>query len=213
MTLKQESYWQKSKNDFIFALKLTTHKVALISTLLALTTLVSLMEIPTFFMPFLTVDFGNTINLLAVLIIRLPYALLIAIIVPWLRLVLPHIGSGGNVIGEFAYMLSSITILLLYFGFRQLINQLPWWKNQPRKWGKRMMMVEVPTMIISCLLQSLINTFFNWSFILDWYGASALKNDLWVIFFPYNLFKFTLVLGLFLILTRPVRILAHHVNF
>lgn len=212
MNLKYEQKYQKFKNYLNNSLKLTTQKISLVSILLAVTTLISLLEIPTFFMSFLTIDFGNTINLLAILIIRLPYALLIGLVVPWLRLILPHIETGGNAVGELAYMLSTITLLILYSSFHLLFKQLPYWKNQPTNWWKRLMIVEIPTVVITCILVSLLNGFYNWAFILDMYGATNLKDKIWVLFVPYNLFKFTLILILYLLLVRPVQILIQHFN-
>lgn len=212
MKLKYEQQWHQFKTYINNSLKLTTHKLTLISILLAVTTLISLLEIPTFFVNFLTIDFGNTINLIAVLIVGLAYGLLISLIVPWLRLILPHVTSNANAVGELAYMLSTITLLLLYSSFHMLFKQLPWWKTQTTNWWKRLMMVELPTAIITCILISLINAFYNWAFILDMYGASNLKNKIWVLFVPYNLFKFTLVLFLYLLLVRTIQILIKHFN-
>lgn len=211
MNLKRENYMKKLKKYFISAFELRTYKVAMISILLTLTTLISLLEIPTFF-GFLTIDFGNTVNLLAVVILKLPYGLLIATTMPWLRLMLPHIGI-GSVIGELSYMLSTISLILIYCSFHMFFNLLPYWKNEPINWWKRLLLVELPVIIITCILVSLVNVFFNWAFILDLYGQGGYKNQLWIVFLPYNLLKFTLVLGLFLLLIRPVQILSQHFNY
>lgn len=212
MNLKYQQKWQQFKNYLNHSFKLTTHKITLISVLLAVTTLMTLLETPPIFLNFLKIDFGNTINLLAILIIRLPYSLLIAIIVPWLSLILPHFPSGnsGEPIGELAYMLSTITLLLLYSGFKMLFKLLPFWKEQPSNSWKQLMIIEMPTVIITCVLVSLIITFYNWAFILDMYGAGYLKNKIWIIFLPFNLIKFTSVLSLYLLLVRPVQILIQH---
>ncbi|WP_342275994.1 ECF transporter S component [Spiroplasma endosymbiont of Nebria brevicollis] len=211
MNLKNENHLQQLKTYFISAFKLTTHKVAMISILLALTTLISLLEIPTFF-GFLTIDFGNTINLLAVVVLKLPYGLLIGIITPWLRLIIPHVVP-SNVIGELSYMLSTISLILIYCSFHMLFKLLPYWKDEPTNWWKRLLIVELPVVIITCILVSLVNVFFNWAFILDLYGQGDYKNQLWIVFLPYNLFKFTLVLGLFFLLVRPIQILGQHFNY
>lgn len=211
MNLKNENHIQQVKTYFISALKLKTHKVAMISILLALTTLISLLEIPTFF-GFLTIDFGSTINLLAVVVLKLPYGLLIGIIMPWLRLIIPHTVP-GNMVGELSYMLSTISLILIYCSFHMLFKLLPYWKNEPTNWWKRLLIVELPVVIITCILVSFVNVFFNWAFILDLYGQGDYKNQLWIVFLPYNLFKFTLVLGLFLLLIRPVQILGQHFNY
>ncbi|WP_375317099.1 ECF transporter S component [Spiroplasma endosymbiont of Virgichneumon dumeticola] len=211
MNLKNENHIQQVKTYFISALKLTTHKVTMISILLALTTLISLLEIPTFF-GFLTIDFGSAINLLAVVVLKLPYGLLIGIIMPWLRLIIPHTVP-GNVVGELSYMLSTISLILIYCSFHMLFKLLPYWKNEPTNWWKRLLIVELPVVIITCILVSFVNVFFNWAFILDLYGQGDYKNQLWIVFLPYNLFKFTLVLGLFLLLIRSVQILGQHFNY
>ncbi|WJG69992.1 hypothetical protein [Spiroplasma ixodetis] len=213
MSLKYEKKWQQFKSNINNSLKLTTHKIALISSLLAVTTLMALLETPPIFLPFLKIDFGNTINLIALLIIKLPYSLLIAIIVPWLSLILPHFPSGNaEPIGEFAYMLSTITLLLLYSSFKLLFKQLPFWKAQSNNSWKRLMIIEIPTIVITCILVSLISAFYNWAFILDMYGAGDLKDKIWIVFVPFNLIKFTSVLLLYLLLVRPVQILVQHFN-
>ena len=214
MILKYEQKWQKFKNNINNSLKLTTNKIALISILLAVTTLITLLETPPIFFPFLKIDFGNTINLIAMLIIKLPYSLLISIIVPWLSLILPHFSSGnGEPIGEFAYMLSTITLLLLYSCFKLLFKQLPFCKDHKHSnsW-KQLMIIEIPTIVITCILVSLISSFYNWAFILDMYGASDIKDKIWIVFVPFNLIKFTSVLFLYLLLVRPVQILIQHFN-
>ncbi|MBP1526045.1 MAG: hypothetical protein H9Q65_04905 [Spiroplasma ixodetis] len=213
MSLKYEKKWQQFKSNINNSLKLTTHRIALISSLLAVTTLMTLLETLPIFLPFLKIDFGNTINLIALLIIKLPYSLLIAIIVPWLSLILPHFPSGNaEPIGEFAYMLSTITLLLLYSSFKLLFKQLPFWKTQSNNSWKRLMIIEIPTVVITCILVSLISAFYNWAFILDMYGAGDLKDKIWIVFVPFNLIKFTSVLLLYLLLVRPVQILVQHFN-
>jgi len=77
-----KDFKKQFNKKIINSFKLTTHKITLIVLLLALTVLISLLEIPVFFNDFLTIDFGTTINLLAVFIIGLPYSLLIAVIAP-----------------------------------------------------------------------------------------------------------------------------------
>lgn len=213
MNLKCEQKWQQFKFFLNNSLRLTTHKIALISVLLAVTTLMTLFETPPIFLSFLKIDFGNTINLIAILIIKLPYSLLIAIIVPWLCLILPHFptAGGGDPIGEFAYMLSTITLLLLYSSFKLLFKQILVWRNQPNSW-KRVMIIEIPTIIMTCVLVSLICAFYNWAFILDMYGASNLKDKIWIAFVPFNLIKFSSILFLYLLLVRPVQILIQHFN-
>lgn len=214
MNLKYQQKWQQFKSYVNCSFKLTTYKIALISILLAVTTLMTLLETPPIFLDFLKIDFGNTINLIATLIVKLPYSLLIAIIVPWLSLILPHFPSGSNSepIGEFAYMLSTITLLLLYSSFKLLFKLLPFWQEQPSNSWKRLMIVEIPTVVITCVLVSLIITFYNWAFILDMYGAGYLRDKIWIIFVPFNLIKFTSVLFLYLLLVRPVQILIQHFN-
>ncbi|WP_342274181.1 hypothetical protein [Spiroplasma endosymbiont of Phycita roborella] len=213
MSLKYEKKWQQFKSNMNNSLKLTTHRIALVSSLLAVTTLMTLLETPPIFLPFLKIDFGNTINLIVLLIIKLPYSLLIAIIVPWLSLILPHFPSGNaEPIGEFAYMLNTITLLLLYSSFKLLFKQLPFWKTQSNNSWKRLMIIEIPTIVITCILVSLISAFYNWAFILDMYGAADLKDKIWIVFVPFNLIKFTSVLFLYLLLVRPVQILVQHFN-
>lgn len=207
MTDFNKSKWQTFKENFINSFKLTTQRITLIGIFLALTTLISLFEIPTFFNSFLTVDFANTINLLAVFVIKLPYGLLIAIIFPWLRLIIPHT-IAPNVIGEFANMLSSISVLLIYFGLKMLVSLINYNKNN---W-KLFWLIESLICVICVLAISLLNTFYNWAFILDLYGTPQFKSVLWTLFLPYNLFKFTLVFLLFLLLQKPLLILKDHFN-
>lgn len=191
----------------ISSFKLTTHRITLIVLFLALTVLISLLEIPTFFNDFLTIDFGITINLLAVYIIGFPYGLLIAIIAPWMRLVIPHTVP-PNVIGELAYMLGSISTLVVFF----LINSLLiWFFNKNNNW-KLTLIFDISSAILTVIIVSLLNTFFNWAFILDLYGTQALKSLLWTLFLPYNLFKFTLIFILFCLLKKPVLFLKSHFN-
>lgn len=211
MILKSDHHIEKLKTYFTSACKLTSNKVSMISILLALTTAISLLEIPTFF-GFLNIDFGNTVNLLAIVVLKLPYSLLIGIVTPWLRLILPHIGV-GSVIGELSYMLSTITLILIYCSFHMLFKLLPYWKDEPTNWWKRLLIVESSAVIITCILVSLVNVFYNWAFILDLYGQGDYKNQLWIVFLPFNLFKFTLVLGLFLLLVRPVQVLGQRFNY
>lgn len=199
------------KNQFnqkiISSFKLTTHKITLIVLFLALTVLISLLEIPTFFNDFLTIDFGMTINLLAVFIIGLPYGLLIAIVAPWLRLVIPHT-MPPNVIGELANMLSAISTLIVFF----LINSLLFYCfNKKNNW-KLTLILDISSAILTIIIVSFLNTFFNWAFILDLYGTQVLKSFLWTLFLPYNLFKFTLIFSLFCLLKKPILLLKHHFN-
>lgn len=196
--------WAKIVDDF----KLTTHKITLIGIFLALTTLISLLEIPTFFNHFLSIDFAITVNLLAVFIVGLPYALLIAIIYPWIRLGIPHT-MPPDVIGAFAAMLSSITSLLVFFLIHDVLLFLI--KGNKDSW-KPHLIVNIISVILACVLISLLNTFYNWAFILDLYAASDQKKVLWVIYLPYNLLKFSLVLTLFLLLEKPLAILQRHFN-
>lgn len=208
MDVKNDYFLLKTKNKTKTTFKLNTQKITMIGILLAFTTVVSLLEIPTFFESFLKLDFGNTINLMAVLIIGLPYSLLIAMIVPWLKL-----AAGGELIGDLAYMISTITFLLLYCSLQLLFHQLLFSKIKPTNAWKPFLLVELLTAIITCILQSLLNTFFNWSFILDLYSMGYLKNQIWVVFLPFNCFKFSLVLSLYLVLLRPVKVLLKNINY
>lgn len=196
--------WEKIKEGF----SLSTHKIALISIFLALTTLISLLEIPTFFNTFLTIDFAVTINLLAVFIIGLPYSLLIAIIYPWIRLIIPHT-LPANVVGEISTMLSAITSLIIFFSIHDLLLLLV--KGNKDSW-KPHLVVNIVSAILACIVISFLNIFYNWAFILDLYGASEQKKILLTLYLPYNLFKFSLVLFLFLLLEKPLAILKRHFN-
>lgn len=200
--------WKKQFNQRIInSFKLTTHKITLIVLFLALTVLISLLEIPTFFNDFLTIDFGITINLLAVFVIGLPYGLLIAVVAPWLRLIIPHT-MPPNVIGEIANMLSSISTLLVFF----LINSLLFYFFNKKDKQKLILAFDIISSGLTIIIVSFLNVFFNWIFILDLYGARALKSLLWTLFLPYNLFKFTLIFILFLLLKKPILFLKHHFN-
>ncbi|MCL8209651.1 ECF transporter S component [Spiroplasma attinicola] len=202
-----KDFKKQFNKKIISSFKLTTHKITLIVLLLALTVLISLLEIPVFFNDFLTIDFGTTINLLAVFIIRLPYSLLIAVIAPWLRLIIPHT-MPPNVVGELAYMLSSISTLAVFF----LINSLLFYFfNKNNNW-KLSLIFDISSAVLTTIIISFLNTFFNWAFILDLYGAQALKSLLWTLFLPYNLFKFTLIFILFCLLKKPFLFLKHHFN-
>lgn len=211
MTKKKNSfkeYWKSRWKNILASFQLTTHKIALIAIFLALTVLISLLEIPTFFNNFLTIDFAVTINLLVVFVIGLPYSLLIAVIYPWIRLGIPHTVP-PDVIGELATMLSALTSLIVFFFIHDLLLFLV--KGNKEHW-KPHLIVNIISAILACVIISLLNTFYNWAFILDLYGASDLKKVLWTLFLPYNLFKFTLILILFLLLEKPVAILKHHFN-
>lgn len=201
-----KNFKEQFNQKIISSFKLTTHKITLIVLFLALTVLISLLEIPTFFNDFLTIDFGITINLLAVFVIG-PYGLLIAIIAPWLRLVIPHT-IPPNVIGELANMLSSISTLIVFFVIN---NLLIWFFNKNNNW-KLSLIFDITSSVLTIIIISLLNTFFNWAFILDLYGAQALKSLLWTLFLPYNLFKFTLIFILFCFLKKPVLFLKSHFN-
>lgn len=202
-----KDFKKQFNKKIINSFKLTTHKITLIVLLLALTVLISLLEIPVFFNDFLTIDFGTTINLLAVFIIGLPYSLLIAVIAPWLRLIIPHT-MPPNVVGELAYMLSSISTLVVFF----LINSLLFYFfNKNNNW-KLSLIFDISSAVLTTIIISFLNTFFNWAFILDLYGAQALKSLLWTLFLPYNLFKFTLIFILFCLLKKPFLFLKHHFN-
>lgn len=203
---KFKQFWQRQWTKLVEDFKLTTHKIALIGIFLALTTLISLLEIPTFFNSFLTIDFAVTINLLAVFIVGLPYSLLIAIIYPWIRLGIPHTVP-PDVIGAFASMLNAITALVVFFLIHDLLLLLI--KGNTDSW-KPHLIVNIISAILACVLISLLNTFYNWAFILDLYAASEQKKVLWVLYLPYNLLKFSLVLTLFLLLEKPLAILKRH---
>lgn len=199
-----KNYWKKIRADF----QLTTHKITLIAIFLALTTLISLLEIPTFFNEFLTIDFAVTINLLAVFIIGLPYSLMIAVIYPWIRLAIPHTVP-PNVIGELANMLAAVSSLIVFFLIHDLLMLLI--KGHKESW-KPHLVINIISAVLACILISLLNTFYNWAFILDLYGAPQFKNILWVVFFPYNVLKFALVLTLFLLLEKSMAMLKRHFN-
>lgn len=197
-----KNQWTKLLEDF----QLSTHKIALIGIFLALTTLISLLEIPTFFNTFLSIDFAVTINLLAVFIVGLPYSLLIAVIYPWIRLGIPHT-MPPDVVGALSSMLASITSLLVFFAIHEVLLLLI--KGNTDSW-KPHLVVNIISAILACVIISLLNTFYNWAFIFDLYGATEQKKILWVVYLPYNLLKFTLVLLLFLLLEKPLAILKRH---
>ncbi|MDQ7983089.1 MAG: hypothetical protein REH79_02580 [Spiroplasma sp.] len=199
----KKQFNQKLINSF----KLTTHKLTLIVLFLAVTVLISLLEIPTFFNDFLTIDFGITINLLTVYLIGLPYGLLISLIAPWLRLVIPHT-MPPNVIGEIANMLSSVSTLIVFF----LVNNLLLWLFKQKNNWKLSWVIDISSAILTIIIISLLNTFYNWAFILDLYGVNDLKSLLWTLFLPYNLFKFTLIFILFIILKKPLLVLKNKAN-
>ncbi|MBE4704404.1 ECF transporter S component [Spiroplasma platyhelix] len=201
-----KQFWKRQWAKIVEDFQLSTHKIALIGIFLALTTLISLLEIPTFFNSFLSIDFAITINLLAVFIVGLPYGLLIAIIFPWIRLGIPHT-MPPDVVGALSSMLSAITSLIVFFAVHDLLLLLI--KGNRDSW-KPHLVVNILSIILACVLISLLNTFYNWAFILDLYGASEQKQILWVVYLPYNLLKFSLVLILFLLLEKPLAILKRH---
>lgn len=201
---KWKEQWNKIADNF----KLTTHRIVLIAIFLALTTLISLLEIPTFFNSFLTIDFAVTINMLAVFVVGLSYSLLIAVVYPWIRLGIPHT-MPATVVGELSAMLAAITSLLVFFLIHDLLLLLI--KGNKNSW-KPHLVVNIISAILACLVISLLNTFYNWAFLLDLYGVSEQKKFLWTLYLPYNLFKYSLVLILFLLLEKPLAILKHHFN-
>ncbi|MGL5268256.1 MAG: ECF transporter S component [Spiroplasma sp.] len=200
--------WKEQWNKVFKSFKLTTHKIVLIAIFLALTTLISLLEITTFFNSFLTIDFAITINLLAVFVVGLPYGLLIAIIYPWIRLVIPHM-MPANVVGELSAMLASITSLIVFFLIHDLLLLLN--RGNKDSWRPHLV-VNIISAVLACLIISLLNIFYNWVFLLDLYGVSEQKKVLWTLYLPYNFFKYTLVLILFLLLEKPLAILKRHFN-
>lgn len=210
----QNQFIKRIINSF----KLTTHKITLIVLFLTLTVSVSLLEIPTFFNDFLTIDFGTTIVLLSVFVVGMPYALLIAIVAPWLHLIIPHTVP-PNVIGEISYMLSSISVLIVFFTINSVLwfvvknsNNLKIMKyNADNNWKIRLI-IDISSSILAVIIISLLNVFYNWAFILDLYGSESMKSLLWILFFPYNLFKFTLVFILFCLLKKPLLGLKNQFN-
>lgn len=206
--------FDKTQNSAFKNLNLNTKKITIISLLLAVCTLISLFEIPTFFSSFLTLDFSSTVLLISLFLIGLVYSLLIACIFPWLRLIIPHTVA-SNAVGELSNMLSSISLLLIYYLVFKLFLVL--FKNNSNPQArfsatKKVFWYFIITAIITCLAISLINVFFNWAFILSLYNAGQFKKMLWPVLFPYNLFKFSLVLLVFLLLLKPVYNLKLFIN-
>lgn len=200
---KFKQFWKNKWAELLEDFRLSTKKIALIGIFLALTTLIGLLEIPTFFNSFLTIDFAITINLLAVFVVGFPYAILIALIYPWIRLGIPHTVP-PDVVGELATMLTALTSLIVFFLIHDLLLLLV--KGNTDNW-KPHLVVNIISAVLACVLISLLNTFYNWAFLLDLYGAYDQKKVLWVLYLPYNLLKFSLVMLLFLLLEKPLAII------
>lgn len=205
MILKNVSWFNKIKNQLFCAIQLTTKKIIVIAFFITLTIIISLGKINYPIMPVLEIDLGVAIILLAIFAVGFIYTFLIATVTPWMKIIAGNI----NMIGELAYMMSSwtavISLAFLYWVFSLLFLQ----NNSNNKFS---FVADVSIAICTILVTALASVYYNYAFILDMYNISTLKSQLWTIFFPFNIIKFSLNLSLFLFLKPKVMRIFYHFN-
>ncbi|WP_215826642.1 hypothetical protein [Spiroplasma endosymbiont of 'Nebria riversi'] len=181
--------WVTFKNDSQLAIK----KLVLIANFLAICLLVGYISkfIPPLFLPYLKLEFIDVFIIIAFPFLGIIYTYFLVFLIPWMLMLITSVS------GPIAYL----ALMLATGGFYSifLIVQIPlffiiqfcgWTKNSSGKF------LTIIVWIISIFLAAIINsfwmTFLNWAFILELYGMASLRNQLFIVFLPFNLIKFCL---------------------
>lgn len=175
----------------------TIKQITLTASLMALIiiTKVIFSYVPGIFIPFLKLELVDLFILISLLFLGPIYSYLLAIVSPWILLLL---SKDGGPIGAFALMLSSIGFLSLFITFRFIFNKI---LVNIKDIKRKTVVVSLIASVFSIILNSLFMTFCNYLFILDLYNASIYKEKIWVAFLPFNIIKSSINSIIYLIIS------------
>lgn len=165
------------------------NKITLSAVFLALISITNIIfdQLPGIFYPFLKVNIGDLFILILISFVGIYYCYLLAIISPWMFLLF----SKSDPIAILALMLSSLGFLSFFIIFKFLLT-IFFKKNLLKNIRKNSWIICLISSIVAIIFNSVLMTLMNYLFILDLYGAPQYKTEVWKVFLPFNLIKFSI---------------------